>query len=342
MTEWTDTRKDAAAGLLRLIQFRLLSEATYVVASLEIADLLADSPKTAEQLAAATGADALSLRRVMHALSSVGVFSEDSAGNFALTPMGDFLKRNTEGSLYPAAMFFGGENAGKMVALLAESVRTGKSAGEILFGGDWTTWLQHDPRHVELFNSMMTSYSTLQLTGVLEAYDFSPFKRIVDVGGGLGKVISEILKRNPAMQGVLFDMPHAFEGGKDAIAQAGLANRCEVVAGDFFTSAPAGGDLYCISRVIHDWDDENSIAILKNVRKAIAPDGRLVLLEGMLRPSGHPYLILSDLNMLVRTGGRERTESEYRSLYKAAGFELTRAISTTSPLGTTVIEGKPI
>jgi hypothetical protein len=178
---------------------------------------------------------------------------------------------------------------------------------------------------------------------VLEAYNFSQAPTIVDVGGGHGKIISEILKRNPEMRGFLFDLPHAFEGGKRAIAQAGLADRCDVVSGDFFVSVPAGADAYLLSRVIHDWDDEKATAILKVVRQAIAPGGRLILLETMLKADqSKVYPVLSDLNMMLRTGGCERTEAEYRALYRSAGFDLTRSVATMSPTGTTVIEGRPV
>ncbi len=159
---------------------------------------------------------------------------------------------------------------------------------------------------MKLFNSMMTSFSTLHLTGVLDAYDFSQATTIMDVGGGHGRIITEILTNCPGVRGVLFDLPHAFEGGKGTIARAGLADRCDVVSGDFFVSVPAGADTYILSRVIHDWDDETAVAILKIIRAAIAPHGRLILLETMLRPDGGSvYPVLSDLNMLLLTGGCE-------------------------------------
>jgi hypothetical protein len=145
------------------------------------------------------------------------------------------------------------------------------------------------------------------------------------------------------MHGVLFDLPHALEGGRKTIAEAGLTDRCEVISGDFFVSVPSGADTYLLSRVIHDWNDEQAIAILKVIRGAIAPNGRLILLEAMLHPAGEClYPVISDLNMLLRTGGCERTEAEYRALYRAAGFELTRAVATPAPTGTTVLEGRPI
>jgi hypothetical protein len=344
MTEWNATKAQAAARLLELIAMRLISESIHVSAALGVADLLSDAPKSAEQLAEETGVNAASLRRVLRGLVTFNVFSQDSKGRFALAPMGEFLKREADGSLHSAAMFFGGERGARVDELFLHCVKTGETVGRKLAGSSsWIGWLQSDPELTSSFNAMMTAFSTLHLTGVLEAYDFSWATTIVDVGGGHGKIISEILKRNPAMRGVLFDLPHAFEGGMRTIAQAGLANRCEVVSGDFFVSIPAGADAYVLSRVIHDWDDEKAIAILKVVRQAIVPEGRLILLETMLRPvQPTVYPVLSDLNMLVRTGGCERTEAEYLALYRSAGFELTRTVATISPTGTTVIEGRPV
>jgi hypothetical protein len=338
------TKPEAAARLLELIQMRLIPEAIRVVAELGIADLLADGPKSAEELARATGAHANSLRRVLHALTYFGVFAHDSGERFALGPLGEILKRDAPGSLHDAALFFGGEKRTDVMRLFLDCVKTGESAIQKLSKGRGIfEWLAGDPERLKLFNEVMTSFATLHLTGLLDAYDFAPAKKIVDVGGGHGKNLVEILKKNPAMRGVLFDLPQAFEGGQKLVAQAGLSERCEVVSGDFFVSVPAGADVYLLSRVIHDWNDERTVAILKVVRAAIMPHGKLVLLETMLRPDdASVYPVLSDLNMLLMTGGCERSENEYRALYRAAGFELTRTVATTSPTGTTVIEGRPV
>jgi hypothetical protein len=345
MAELDTAQASAAAKLLELIFIQRISQAIHVAAALGIADLIADEPKSAEQLAQATGVQAASLRRVMRTLAGFGVFAEEGADRFALTPIGEFLKAGVLGSLRPAALFFGGEDAAQAEGLLLHCVKTGETAYEKLYGKSDALFerFQKDPVAAELFNATMTGFSTLHLTGVLDAYDFSTIKKLVDVGGGHGRNIAEILKRHPKMRGVLFDMPHAFEGGKKTIAQAGLSDRCEVVSGDFFKAVPNGADGYLISRVIHDWDDETSIAILKVVRNAIAPDGRLLLLETMLRPGQRSlYPLLSDLNMMLRTGGCERTEEEYRTIYRAAGFELTRTVETISPTGATIVEGRPI
>jgi hypothetical protein len=343
MTDSNVTRAQSAGRLLELIVMRLMSEALHVAATLGVADLLASGPQSAEQLAQAIGASAQSLRRVLRALVAFGVFAQDSADRFLLAPMGELLRRDVEGSLHPAALFFGGEWGARVDALFLPAVQSGKSAGQMLSGGrTWIDWLQSDPELNKVFNSMMTSFSTLHFTGVLEAYDFSECTRLVDVGGGHGWITAQILSRNPRMRGVVFDLPHALEGGRRTIEQAGLADRCELASGDFFVSVPGGADLYVLSRVIHDWNDDKAVALLKVIRAAVAPQGRVILLEMMLQSSVPPmYPALSDLNMLLRTGGCERTEAEYRSLYRAAGFELTRAIATSAPTGTTIIEGRP-
>ena len=344
MAELGTAQAASASKLLELIFIQRISQSIYVAAALGIADLIADEPKSAEQLANATGVQAAALRRVMRTLTGFGVFAQDGSDRFALTPIGEFLKADVTGSLRPAALFFGGEDGAQTEGLLLHCVKTGETAYEKLFGKTDALFdrFQKDPVAAALFNATMTSFSTLHLTGLLDAYDFSAINKLVDVGGGHGRNLAEILKRHPKMRGVLFDMPHAFEGGKQTIAQAGLNDRCEVVSGDFFKSVPSGADGYLISRVIHDWDDEKAIAILKVVRRAIAPDGRLMLLETMLRPGQRSlYPLLSDLNMMLRTGGCERTEEEYRSIYRAAGFELTRTVETISPTGATVVEGKP-
>ena len=344
MKDLNTTKSEAPARLIELIQMRLISEAIYVAAALGIADLLADAPQMIDRLADATGTSTRSLRRVMRALSNFGIFSEDSDDCFALAPMGELLKRDVVGSLSAASLLSGGESGARTIQLLLECVRTGENANQKLSGANWMDSLQRNPEQLKVFNAAMTAFSTLHFTGVLEAYDFSPAKQIVDVGGGHGKIISEILKNNPGMRGILFDKPHAFEGGQRTVSLFGLTDRCEVVSGDFFVSVPAGADAYLLSRVIHDWDDDKAVAILKVVRGAIAPHGKLLLLENMLRPaaSGAVYPILSDLNMLIHTGGCERTEAEYRALYRAAGFELTKTVVTKSPTGTTVIEGRPV
>jgi hypothetical protein len=330
-----------AARLLELIQVRLISESLYAVTVLGIPELLANGPRSVEELAKRSGAHPQALRRVLASLCGFEVFVQEADDCFALAALGHYLRRDAELSMRAAAIFFGGAGAASLMGNFLGSVRTGKSATETLFGS-WMQWVTSSPDHQELFNELMTEFSALHLTGVLEAYDFCGKSLAIDVGGGHGKVLAEILARCPGMRGILFDLPHAEEGGTRTMQKAGVSERCQIISGDFFQTIPGGGDLYILSRVIHDWDNDHSIRILKNVRSGIASNGRLILLETMLCPSSstiYPYL--SDLNMLLRTSGCERTEDEYRFLYSAAGFELTRTIPTGSPTGNTIIEGLP-
>jgi O-methyltransferase domain len=308
---------------------------------LGIADLLANGPKGSDELAQATGSHARTLYRVLRTLVAAGVFAEDKAGRFRLTALGQPLRSDVADSVRAASIFLSGDS--KLEGLLVDCVRTGNTAIELSSGTkNWVEYFRQEPARAEVFNAAMTALSNAHYAGVVDAFDFRSIRKLVDVGGGHGRLVSMILRAYPKMRGVLFDLPHAFEGGRKTIAEAGLKDRCEVVSGDFFRSVPGGGDAYILSRVIHDWADEKAVAILKVVRGALPATGRLLLFETMIRTGDRlSYPLLSDLNMVIRTGGCERTENEYRALYKAAGFKLTRAIKTPSPTGMTIIEGKP-
>ena len=335
-------RKLTPAGkLLEMIAMRHVPQALHVVAVLGIADLLADTPKSSDELAQATGSHPRTLYRVLRTLVAAGVFAQDKAGRFRLTELGQPLKSNVTDSVRAASIFLSGES--ELEGLLVDCVRSGKTAIELAAGtANWIDYYRQEPNRSAVFNAAMTVLSNAHYAGVVDAYDFRSIRKLVDVGGGHGRLLSMILTANPKMRGVLFDLPHAFEGGQKTIAEAGLSNRCEVVSGDFFRTVPAGGDAYILSRVIHDWVDKKAVEILKVVRDALPAKGRLLLFETMIRADNRlSYPLLSDLNMVIRTGGCERTEAEYRGLYKAAGFNLTRAISTPSPTGMTIIEGRP-
>jgi len=241
-----------------------------------------------------------------------------------------------------ASIFLSGES--ELEGRLVDCVRTGKTAIELASGTtNWIEYYRQEPARAAVFNTAMTALSNAHYAGVVEAYDFRSIRTLVDVGGGHGRLISMILKAYPKMRGVLFDMPHAFDGGKRTITEARLSDRCEIVSGDFFRSVPAGGDAYILSRVIHDWADDKAVAILKTIRGVLPAKGRLLLFETMIRAGNRlSYPLLSDLNMVIRTGGCERSEAEYRAIYEAAGFKLTRAIETPSPTGMTIIEGTPV
>ena len=334
-------RPTAAGKLLEMIAMRHIPQALHAVAVLGIADLLADGPKSSDALAQATRTHTRTLYRVLRTLAGAGILAEDKAGRFRLTPLGRPLRSEAADSVRAASILFGGES--NLEGLLVDCVRSGKSAIELASGTkDWLGYFRRDAASFAVFNAAMTALSNVHYTGVVEAYNFGAIRKLVDVGGGHGRLISMILKAYPKMRGVLFDLPHAFEGGQKAIAEAGLSDRCEVVSGDFFQSVPQNGDAYILSRVIHDWDDDKAVTILQVVRKAVAPHSRLLLFETMIQADNRlSYALLSDVNMLLRTGGCERSEAEYRVLYRAAGFKLTRAVDTRSPTGMTIIEGKP-
>jgi hypothetical protein len=335
----TPSRVDAGK-LLEMMAMRHVPQALHAVAVLGIADLLDKGPKSIDDLAHATGTHSDSLHRVMRILAAAGIFAADKAGRFRLTSLGQPLRSDAGDSVRAVCIFFGGD--ANLEALLVDCVRSGKTAVEVTSGSrDWMAYHQRIPGRAETFNAAMTALSSAHYAGVVDAYNFASIRKLVDVGGGHGRLISMILKAYPKMRGVLFDLPQAFEGGKMAIAEAGLSDRCEVASGDFFKSVPTGGDAYILSRVIHDWDDDKAVDILKVVRKAMAPRGRLLLFEAMIKQGNRlSYPLLSDLNMMIRTGGRERVEAEYRAIYKAAGFKFLKAVSTPSATGIAIIEGK--
>ena len=252
-------RLTPAGKLLEMIVMRHVPQAIYVVAVLGIADLLADGPKSSDELAHATGSHARTLYRVLRTLVAAGVFAEDKAGRFRLTALGQPLRSDVADSVRAAPIFLSGES--ELEGLLLDCVRTGKTAVELASGMTNSFEYYQEPTRAAVFNAAMTALSNAHYTGVVDAYDFRSIRKLVDVGGGHGRLISMILTAYPKMRGVLFDMPHAFEGGQRTIAEAGLSNRCEVVSGDFFRSVPAGGDAYILSRVIHDWTDDKAVAI---------------------------------------------------------------------------------
>jgi hypothetical protein len=323
--------------MLQLISGFWVSRALYVAAKLDIADLLAEGPKGSEELAKATGTHAPSLYRVLRALASVGVFAQEEQGRFALTPLGATLRTDVPGSLRAWATVQLGDEHYQAWGELMHSVQTGEIAFDQVFGiGVWQHRAQH-PAHAQLFDAAMANFIGVVNAAVLASYPFATIEKIVDVGGGDGSLLVALLQAHPRMQGVLFDLPHVAEKATQRISAAGLAGRCEIIAGDGFASVPSGGDAYVLSRVIHDWDDEHSVAILKNCHRAMTDQSRLLLIERVLPSRVEPSsvaqaLVLSDLNMMVMNGGRERMEAEYHTLCTAAGLRVVQILPTQSPM----------
>ena len=315
------------------------SQCVYVAAKLGIADLLTDGPLSAEDLAGKTGTHPLSLYRLLRALASVGVFAEEPEGRFTLTPAAALLRNDVPGSQRAMAIMMGEEHFRAWGDLLY-SVQTGKPAFERIFGQPVFEFLSQNPEQAAIFDKAMVGVHGRETAAILDAYDFSAFPSLADIGGGNGSTLCGILGRHPRLHGTLFDLPGVIERASRKIEEAGLSNRMHLVAGDFFQSAPNGADAYLLRHIIHDWDDDKAVRILQNVHRAIDRNGRLLVVESVIPPGNEPFFgKLLDLTMLVIPGGRERTEDEYHSLFGQAGFRLARIVPTDAEVS--VIEGIP-
>lgn len=319
------------AVMMQIISGFWLSQAVNVVARLGLPDHLAVQPKTLEELAEATGTHAPSLYRVLRVLVSTGIFAQDANEKFTLTPVGQTLRRDVPGSLRAFAMAELGQEHFVAWGNLMHSVKTGEIAFDNRFGESAWEYYAKNPEDAAVFNDAMTGLTEMVNAAVIPAYDFSGLKKVIDIGGGHGALMAGILKANPSVQGAVFDLPHVTEGSAARMASAGVGDRCDITSGDFFAEVPAGYDAYVMKFIIHDWDDEKSIAIMKNIRRAMADGGRLLLVEQIVSADNAPsFAKFIDVNMLVMTGGRERTEQEFADLFAASGFRLTRVVPTES------------
>lgn len=324
------------AVVTQMIFGKWVSMALSVAAKLRVADALAAGPKSPAELAAETGTHAPSLYRVLRALASVGVFAEDADGRFRQTPLSEVLRSNVPGSMRAVADYCGADWSWRPWGQLLETVRTGKTAFDGVFGEQVFAYLAKHPDESAVFNEGMTGFSMQESPAVAAAYDFSTFDTIVDVGGGHGHLLCTILNKYPGPRGVIFDAPHVAAGATPAVAAAGLADRCRAEGGDFFEAVPAA-DAFVMKHIIHDWADDKSTTILRNCRTAAKPGAKLVLVEMVIPPGNGPLPgKLLDLEMLVIASGKERTEAEYADLLAGAGWKLTRVVPTEAP--TSVIE----
>ena len=314
------------------------SRAIGVAAELHIADLLQDGSKTAGELAKETNADARSLYRVLRACASIGVFSEDEHKRFSLTPLAEPLLSDVPGSLRAFAEMITTDWQYQTWAELTYSVKTGKPSFDKVHGMSSFDYFWTHDREGKQFNDAMTSNSAFSSVAVVSAYDFSSVSRLIDVGGGHGFLLASILEKYPGVKGVLYDRPAIVTEAVKLIADHGVAERCERVGGNFFESVPTGGDAYIMKHIIHDWNDEQCVAILKNCRGAMKKDGKVLIVE-MVVPEGNepsPAKFL-DLQMLQYLPGCERTEKEYETVLNEAGFDLARIVPTMSSFS--IIEG---
>jgi hypothetical protein len=324
--------------LARLMDGYLTTQLLYVAAKLGVADALADGPRTVEEIADAVGADAPLLRRVLRGLALDDVLAERD-GRFALTPLGECLREGVAGSLR-GPVIVRGELYYEAAAGVLQTVREGGVAFEHVHGEPFFDHLAREPEVEAAFQASMAGRAAQEAGDVVAAYDFADVRRLVDVGGGQGVLLAAILRSAPQLRAVLVDRPMVIERARAWLAQEQLGERCELVPGDFFASVPDGGDAYLLSRVIHDWDDEDARRILITCAAAMTGASRLLLVEAIVpeRAQDRPEAIRMDLHMLMLLGARERTEAEFRRLLGGAGLEVRRVVPTRSPAGLSVIE----
>jgi hypothetical protein len=310
----------------------MMTQALYVAAKLGIADLLAAKPQTISELAAATNTHERALYRVLRSLASAGIFEETDPKVFSMTPLSEPLRSDAPGSIRNGAIFMGEEWHWRVWGNMLYSVQTGKPAWGHVHGAEVFDYFAVNPQQAEIFNRAMTDMSVVTAPAVVEAYDFSGIGTLADIAGGHGFLLSQVLKANPGIKGILFDVAPVIEGAGALLEKEGVADRVEKNSGDFFAAVPKGADAYMMKHIIHDWDDERSTKILRNINAAMNPDGKVLIIEVVVPEGNEPhYSKLLDLEMLASPGGAERTAEEYRELLAAAGFRLTRIVPTSSP-----------
>jgi hypothetical protein len=319
-----------AQALTHLLAGAWLAQAIAIIAKLGVADLLSVGPRTPAELASATGSEATAMYRVLRALAGAGIFAEDQ-GRFDLTPLAGPLRSDAADSIRAYAVMTGERWVWQSIGGLEHSLRTGAPAFEQIFGTSLFDYYAAHPDAARVGAEGLKSVGRDQDAAVAAAYDFAGVGTVVDVGGGQGGLLSAILAANPESRGVLFDLPHVAAMAQQHLESAGLTSRGRAAAGDFFEEVPSGGDLYLLRKVIHDWDDENARRILRTCRAALGDSARLLVVEMVIPDDNAPaYGKLLDLLMLVYSGGRERTQEEYRALLESSGFSLVRVLATSS------------
>jgi hypothetical protein len=326
--------------VMRLLNCYRFTQAVSVATRLGIPDLLADGPRTPEQLAALASVQADRLYQILRASASRGVFAEDDRGRFANTPMSDCLRTGAPGPARNTALLIG-EVFFKTFAELMHSVRTGTPAFDKAYGQPFFDYTSTKPDLGRLFDAQMTALYQQQMEPLLNAYDFTTAGRILDVGGGRGTVVRALLDRFPGIGCGLFDLPSVAARTRESFAADGLSGRCMIEEGSFFDALPSDYDTYLLKHILHDWNDAKCSVILGSVRRAIGKDGRLLVLEHIVPEGNEPSMTKEwDLLMLALLAGKERKEAEFRSLLAAAGFDLVRVIDTGSLLN--VLEARPV
>lgn len=330
------TQSDAPPPHVQLIQMvsgYWISKVIYAAAKLDLADRLADGPKSAEELAGPTGTHAPTLHRLMRTLASLGVLTERDEKRFALTPLGEALKTGAPGSARASVLTLGNRPFVGAFEEIMYSLETGGTGFEKAMGMPVFDYLAQHPDEASMFSETMVGFHGGETPAVAAAYDFSAFGMLVDVGGATGNMLSAILSRHAGPHGVLFDMPHVVGDAPALLRENGVEDRVTIVSGSFFEGIPKGGDAYILSHIIHDWNEDQCQTILTNCRNAMKPDSKLLIVEFVLPEGDTPHIgKIADMVMLVVPGGQERTAAEYETLLAKAGFRMTRVVATESPV----------
>jgi len=299
-----------------------------IAAELGIADLVADRPRPVSELAAATSTNPDALYRILRTLAGAGVFTEICARSFGQTPLSATLRTGTSGSVRDAVLELGSAETFGALERLMHTVRTGEPAFDRMYGTDWWTYLSERPQRAEIFNNVQS------ITGA---------RKLVDIGGGHGNLVAAMLHRYPELRGVVFDQPAVVQGARKVLDDAGVVERAELIGGNFFDGVPGGGDVYLLSMILHDWDNERALAILTNVRKVMAPDARVLVIDPLIPEGDTPSVgKFVDIYMLMHFAGRERTEDEFRGLFDAAGLQLIETRHTGAPSSLLIATAKAV
>ncbi|MEV6810537.1 methyltransferase [Micromonospora sp. NPDC051296] len=331
----------------QLIYGFFTAQTLHVAVRLRIPDLLAQGKPDLAELAEATGAHPPSLRRLLRALVFLEVLEEPEPGTFVLTEQGEVLRSDVTGSMRELVLLLSGPESWAAWGQLEHSVRTGEVAWDHVHGQSCFAYLMADPQRQAAFNAAMAEGSRAFVPTLLSAYDFADLDTVVDVGGGSGALLAGVLVAHPHLRGTVFDTPDGVTDAARTLAEQGVADRCEVRAGDFFESVPPGADAYLLKSILHDWDDEQCVAVLRTVRRAARADSRVLLVESLMPATvttgpSVAQVVMNDLNMMVCHGGRERTVAEFRELLRAAGFRLESVTPCPAPSVMGILEAAPV
>jgi hypothetical protein len=323
------------AQLLQLATGAFISQAVYVAAKLGIADLLAEGPKTCESLSAETSTDENALYRTLRAIASAGVFTEVASRTFANTPMSDTLRADHPTSTRELTVWLNEPDHWNVYGQLTHSVRTGEPAWDKVHGEPvFKSLFETNTELGDIFNRAMTSFSHQTIPAIIEAYDFSAAGTVADIAGGYGHLLGAVLKANPGLKGILFELPQVLDGAPAMIESYGVSDRVEYISGDFTEDIPVKADVYFMKHIIHDWYDDKNVKILNNIRRSMPYDAKVLIIDTIIPEGDEPHFgKIMDLEMLLTPGGKERTPDEFEGLLNAAGFRMTRIIPTRSLVG---------